>query len=163
MSSGGTFPRRRLRKFFSDSTVFRWQKASLRADLIFTLPVAICLAAGVAIGHPAVGLISAGGAMNTGFGHKQCIDKSRLLPMIFVTLGMAFSGFLGVLIGHDDPLLVLTAALWGFGKEGNACREGARGTFHRRLPGIRWTATAIKGRKAQMRCAMPLRIWRCSS
>lgn len=115
MPSGRTSPRRRLNRFFADSAVFQWRKESLRADLIFTLPVAICLAVGVAIGHPAVGLIAAGGAMNTGFGHKQCINRSRLLPMIFVTLGMAFSGFLGVLIGHDDPLLVLTAALWGFG------------------------------------------------
>lgn len=83
--------------------------------MIFALPVAICLAVGVAIGHPAVGLIAAGGAMNTGFGHKQCIDKSRLLPMIFVTLGMAFSGFVGVLIGHENLLLVFVSALWGFG------------------------------------------------
>jgi len=28
---------------------------------------------------------------------------------------MAFSGFLGVLIGHDNLLLVVMAALWGFG------------------------------------------------
>jgi uncharacterized membrane protein YccC len=127
MSSGRTSPRRRLGKFFSDSTVFQWRNASLRADLIFTLPVAICLAVGVAIGHPAVGLIAAGGAMNTGFGHKQCIDRSRLLPMIFVTFGMAFSGFLGVLIGHDDPLLVFTAALWGFGYGMLTARPGGYG------------------------------------
>lgn len=127
MSSGRTSRRRWLRKFFSDSSVFQWRKASLRADLIYTLPVAICLVVGVAIGHPAVGLIAAGGAMNTGFGHKQCIDRSHLLPMIFVTLGMAFSGFLGVLIGHDGPLLVLTAALWGFGYGMLTARAGGYG------------------------------------
>ncbi len=115
MPTARTSPRSRFRKFFADSAVFQWQNQSLRADLVFTLPIAICLAVGVAIGHPAVGLITAGGAMNTGFGHKQCIDRSRLLPMIFVTLGMAFSGFVGVLLGHENVLLVLTAALWGFG------------------------------------------------
>jgi Fusaric acid resistance protein-like len=115
MSTARTSPRGRFKRFFADSAAFQWRNESLRADLIFTLPVALCLAVGVVIGHPAVGLIAAGGAMNTGFGHKQCIDRSRLLPMIFVTFGMAFSGFVGVLIGHENLLMVFMAALWGFG------------------------------------------------
>jgi hypothetical protein len=98
-----------------DSTVFEWQNQTLRADLIFTLPVAICLGIGLAIGHPGVGLLAAGGAANTGFGQKHRIDNSELVPMIFVTLGMAFSGFVGVLVGHGNLLLVLLSALWAFG------------------------------------------------
>lgn len=101
--------------FLADSTVFRWENLTLRCDLILTLPVAICLATGIAAGHPAAGLIAAGGAVNTGFGHKQSIDNSYLVPMIFVTFGMAFSGFVGVLLGHENLLLVFTAALWAFG------------------------------------------------
>lgn len=127
MSKARETSRRWLKRFFADSTIFRWQNASLRADMIFTLPVAICLAVGVGIGHPAVGLIAAGGAMNTGFGHKQCIDKSRLLPMIFVTVGMAFSGFVGVLIGHENLLLVIISALWGFGYGMLTARPGGYG------------------------------------
>ncbi|HEV2323397.1 MAG TPA: FUSC family protein [Terracidiphilus sp.] len=127
MSTARPSPRSRLKKWFADSTVFQWRNESLRADLIFALPVAVCLAVGVAIGHPAVGLIAAGGAMNTGFGHKQCIDRSRLLPMIFVTLGMAFSGFVGVLIGHENLLLVFIAALWGFGYGMLTARPGGYG------------------------------------
>lgn len=98
-----------------DSTVFQWQNQTLRADLILTLPIAICLAIGLAIGHPGVGLVAAGGAMNAGFGQKHRIDDSHLLPMIFVTLGMAFSGFAGVLPGHEKLGLVFCAALWAFG------------------------------------------------
>jgi len=98
-----------------DSTVFQWQNQTLCADLVLTLPVAICLLAGVAAGHPAAGMLAAGGAVNTGFGQKHRINGSYLLPMIFVTFGMAFSGFFGVLIGHENLLLVLMAALWGFG------------------------------------------------
>ena len=60
-------------------------------------------------------MIAAGGAVNTGFGTKQCIQRSMLLPMIFVTFGMAFSGFLGVLLGHENLLLVFVSALWAFG------------------------------------------------
>jgi hypothetical protein len=127
MSTARTPRRRWLKRFFADSAIFQWQNASLRADMIFALPVAICLAVGVAIGHPAVGLIAAGGAMNTGFGHKQCIDRSRLLPMIFVTLGMAFSGFVGVLIGHENLLLVFISALWGFGYGMLTARPGGYG------------------------------------
>lgn len=99
----------------SDSTVFQWSRQTLRADLLLAVPVGLCLAIGIAVGHPAAGMIAAGGAMNTGFGQKHPIDNSSLLPMLFVTFGMAFSGFFGVLIGHENLLLVLMATLWGFG------------------------------------------------
>ncbi|GEM_PF-365913 len=101
--------------YLADSTVFQWKNQTLRADLVLTLPVALCLGIGVAVGHPVAGMIAAGGAVNTGFGQKHSIDDSYLVPMIFVTLGMAFSGFFGVLIGHENLLLVAMAALWGFG------------------------------------------------
>jgi Fusaric acid resistance protein-like len=101
--------------FLTDSTVFQWQNQTLRADLILILPVALCLGIGIAVGHPVAGMLAAGGAVNTGFGQKHRIDDSYLLPMIFVTFGMAFSGFFGVLIGHENLLLVAMAALWGFG------------------------------------------------
>lgn len=99
----------------ADSAVFQWQNQTLRADLILTLPVALSLVIGIAVGHPGAGMLAAGGAVNTGFGQKHSIDNSYLLPMIFVTFGMAFAGFFGVLIGHENLLLVLVTALWGFG------------------------------------------------
>lgn len=99
----------------SDSTVFQWSRQTLRADLVLAVPVGLCLAIGITVGHPAAGMIAAGGAMNTGFGQKHPIGNSSLLPMLFVTFGMAFSGFFGVLIGHENLLLVLMATLWGFG------------------------------------------------
>lgn len=101
--------------FLTDSTVFAWENQTLRCDLILTLPIAICLGVGIAAGHPAAGMIAAGGASNTGFGQKQSIDNSHLVPMIFVTFGMAFSGFVGVLLGHENLLLVFVSALWAFG------------------------------------------------
>lgn len=103
------------RNLLADSAVFQWQKQTLSADLIITLPVALCLVVGIAVGHPVAGMIAAGGAVNTGFGQKHRIDDSYLVPMILVTFGMAFSGFFGVLIGHENLLLVAMAALWGFG------------------------------------------------
>jgi hypothetical protein len=108
-------PQPPLKHLLTDSTVFEWQKVTLRADLILVVAVALCLSIGIAIGHPAAGMLAAGGAVNTGFGQKHSIDNSSLLPMLYVTLGMAFSGFFGVLIGHQNLLLVFMAALWGFG------------------------------------------------
>jgi MFS family permease len=116
------------KQYFTDSYVFNWNNQTFRADLILILPVAICLAAGLCIGRPGVGMIAAGGAMTAGFGAKQSIDGSRLLPMVFVSLGMAFAAFLGVVIGHTNLLLVPTAALWGFGY----------GMLARREAGYRW-------------------------
>jgi len=115
------------RHVLKDSTVFQWENQTLRSDLILTLPVAICLAAGIAVGHPGAALIAAGGAVNTGFGQKQCIDHSRLVPMIFVTFGMAFSGFAGVVLGHENLLLVFAAALWAFGYGMLTSRPGGYG------------------------------------
>lgn len=101
--------------FLTDSTVFRWENQTLRSDLILCVPIAICLGVGIVAGHPAAGMIAAGGASNTGFGQKQLIDDSYLLPMIFVTIGMSFSGFMGVVLGHQSLPLVFVAALWAFG------------------------------------------------
>jgi hypothetical protein len=103
------------KQYFTDSYVFNWNNQTFRADLILIMPVAICLAVGLCIGRPGVGMIAAGGAMTAGFGAKQSIDDSRLLPMVFVSLGMAFAAFLGVVVGHTNLLLVPIAALWGFG------------------------------------------------
>jgi Fusaric acid resistance protein-like len=101
--------------YLTDTYVFNWQNQTFRADLLFVIPVAICLGVGVAVGHPAAGMIAAGGAMTVGFGAKQNIDNSQLLPMIFASFGMAFSTFVGMVAGHTDFTIVLIAALWGFG------------------------------------------------
>jgi hypothetical protein len=95
--------------------VFHWELQSFRADLFFTLAVGLCLAIGIATGHPAAGMIAAGGAMTTGFGAKQNIEGTPLLPMLFVTLGMSVSTFLGMVAGHGDYWLVIIASLFGFG------------------------------------------------
>jgi Fusaric acid resistance protein-like len=101
--------------FLRDSVVFEWGNLSIRQDLIFMLAIAICVFVGIAIGHPGAGLIAAGGAMTVGLGAKQNIDDSRLLPMIFASLGIAFSTFIGMVVGHENYLLIPIAGLWGFG------------------------------------------------
>src|SRR6202012_2476187 len=101
--------------YFTDSYIFKWKNRTFRDDLIFVPPIAICLATGLLSHHPAAGMIAAGGAVTVGFGAKQNIDDSPLLPMLFVSLGMAFAAFIGGVIGHTNFLLVATAALWGFG------------------------------------------------
>jgi hypothetical protein len=99
---------------FSDSIVFDWRAQSFRADLIFILPIAICLGLGLLLGHPGAGLIAAGGAFTVGFGAKQHIDDSQFLPMILVTLGTGAATFLGMVAGHTNFTVVLIAAGAGF-------------------------------------------------
>ncbi|HEX3472733.1 MAG TPA: hypothetical protein VHT28_16240, partial [Silvibacterium sp.] len=111
----------------TDSISFHWENQSFRTDLIFVLPVALCLAVGLAVGHQAAGMIAAGGAMTVGFGAKQDIDNSQLLPMIFATLGISVSTFLGMVVGHENILLVGMAALWGFGYGMLTARDGGYG------------------------------------
>jgi hypothetical protein len=101
--------------YFTDSYVFNWHNQTFRDDIVLLPAIAICLAVGIWLGHPAAGMIAGGGAMTVGFGAKQSIDDSRLLPMLFVSIGMTFAAFLGVVIGYTNYLLVPMAALWGFG------------------------------------------------
>ncbi len=101
--------------YLADSYVFKWQNQTFVSDLIFVIPIAICLGVGLAIRHPGAGILAAAGAMTVGFGAKHIIDESRLLPMIFATVGIAFSTFVGMVAGHDNGLLVAMAALWAFG------------------------------------------------
>lgn len=101
--------------FLTDSYVFHWQNQTFASDLLFVVPVAFCLGVGLAVGHPAAGIVGAGGAMTVGFGAKQSIDRSHLLPMIFAAFGISFSIFVGMIAGHNNGLLVGIAALWAFG------------------------------------------------
>ena len=75
----------------------------------------MCLNVGIALGHPGAALIAAGGAMTAGFGAKQNIDHTPLLPIMFVSIGMALCTFIGVAAGHKSWTLTLIATLFGFG------------------------------------------------
>jgi uncharacterized membrane protein YgaE (UPF0421/DUF939 family) len=101
--------------YLADSYIYHWDLASFRTDWFFTLAVALCLGVGIALGHPAAGMIAAGGAMTAGFGAKQNIDGSPLLPILFVSFGMAFSTFVGMVAGHGSWTLTGIATVFGFG------------------------------------------------
>jgi hypothetical protein len=113
--------------YLRDSYIFEWQNQTFRGDLIFVLPVALCLFIGLAAGHPGAALIAGGGAMTVGFGAKQNIDNSQLLPMIFAALGISVSTFLGMVAGHTNFVLVGMAMLWGFGYGMLSTREAGYG------------------------------------
>jgi len=94
----------------TDSLIFDWKAQSFRADLIFILPLALCLALGIGLGRPGAALIVAGGAFTVGFGAKQHIDESPILPMILASLGIGVATFIGMVAGHTNFLLVFVAA-----------------------------------------------------
>jgi len=101
--------------YLSDSYVFNWRQQTFATDLIFVVPIAFCLVAGLATAHPGAGMIAAGGALLVGFGAKHSIESSPLLPMIFACLSITFSTFVGMLAGHDNYVLIPVAAFWAFG------------------------------------------------
>jgi hypothetical protein len=118
----------RAAPFLTDSYIFDWKSQSFRADLIFVLPVAICLSLGMWLAHPGAGLIAAGGAFTVGFGAKQHIDESRILPMILASLGIGATTFIGMVAGHTRFILVLIATGAGF----------IYGMLSMREPGVSW-------------------------
>jgi hypothetical protein len=101
-------------ELFSDSLIFHWDLASFRTDLIFVGGVAIALFACMLAGHPGAALIAAGGAATTGYGIKQRIEGTSLLPMLFVSFGMAAATFVGMVAGHSTLWLVPIAASAAF-------------------------------------------------
>ena len=114
--------------YLTDSLVFDWKAQSFRADLIFVLPIAICLTLGIWLGHPGGALIAAGGAFTVGFGARQHIDESRLLPMILASLGIAAATFIGMILGRTNFILVLLTGGVGF----------VYGMLSLRQPGVSW-------------------------
>lgn len=113
--------------YLADSYVFKWRNQTFAGDLVFVVPIAFCLPAGLAAGHPAAGMIAAGGAMTVGFGAKQSINRSRLLPMIFASVGIAFSTFVGMIAGHGNYTLIPVGAFWAFGYGMLTARPGGYG------------------------------------
>lgn len=74
--------------------------------------LAICLGIGIGIGRPGAGLIAAAGAFTAGFGSRQEIRSSQVIPMVLASLGTALSTFVGMILGHQSILFVAMAAVW---------------------------------------------------
>ena len=113
---------------FADLYTFRWTELHFTTSLITAVAVAVALVGGVAFGHPSAGLIVGGGAMTVGFGLNQRIADSRLWPMIWATLSMAASTFIGMFAGHRGFGVVLAGAVWAF----------AYGVLTARAAGVAW-------------------------
>ena len=112
----------------NDTLTFHWHAQTFRADLIFLLPIGLCLGTGIYFGRPAAGMIAAGGAFTVGFGTKQRIDESHILPMILVSLGISLATFIGMVAGHTNFILVAIAAAAGF----------LYGMLSLQQPGVSW-------------------------
>ena len=115
-SSSPTAPATQV-SFFADLYTFDWSVLSFRQPAISASAVALCLFAGVALGHPGGALIAGGGALTIGFGVNQRICDSRLLPMVFGVFAMAAATLAGTLAGHRGYAIVvasiLSAAIYG--------------------------------------------------
>ncbi len=92
-----------------------WQQLRARRALPCLVAILASLAAGLSSGHPGAGMVAASGAMSVGFGSFQWLGRSRVAPMLWVTVGMAVSAVAGSLVGHSGPGAVINAAAAGFG------------------------------------------------
>ncbi len=107
---------------------FQWCEFQWRLPLVSAAAVAVCLFAGIVVGHPAAGLIAGGGAFTVGFGANQRISDSRLIPMIAAVLATSTAAFAGTVAGHRDYWLLVAAA-------GSAAIYGVLST---RTAGMAW-------------------------
>ena len=111
-------PKRNSRRtpphFLSDLYSFQWTSFQWRLPLVSATAVAMCLLAGVIVGHPGAGLIAGGGAFSVAFGANQRIRDSRLVPMGAATLGVAVASLIGFVAGHRSLWLLLAAGICSF-------------------------------------------------
>ena len=95
--------------FFADLYSFDWSALKFELPLVSAGAVALCLFVGIAVGHPAGGLIAGGGAFTVGFGPNQRIADSRLIPMIAAVLATSTATLAGTVAGHQDYWLLVAA------------------------------------------------------
>ncbi len=100
------------RNLLRETLVFDWPKWNPGIASRGLPAIAISLAAGIAFGHPAAGLVAAAGAFTTGLGSLHRIRGSCVLPMLLAAVGMAVSTFVGMTVGHQSLFFVLIAGVW---------------------------------------------------
>lgn len=94
-----------------DTTAFPWEKRTPWSGLEATVPIALPLLLGQAIGHQSAGAIAAGSAFTIGFAVYHEAAASTLLSMALVTAGIASATLLGSLGAAWTPLVLLLAVI----------------------------------------------------
>lgn len=95
-----------------ETLIFDWKQWKPHVAWRGTPAIAAALALGIALRSPGAGLVAAAGAFTAGLGSLQRIRGSCILPMVLAAVGMAFSTFVGMLLGHQSVIFVLAAGLW---------------------------------------------------
>ena len=91
-----------------------WNKFHPRAALRCMPAIALAILVGSFTGHTEWGIMAASGAVSVGFGSYQELGGSRTAPMLFATLGMCISSWIGALAGQSTSATIAATALWGF-------------------------------------------------
>ena len=92
--------------------MLKWTEFNARRAVGCTLPILLLLVWGLWAGHPAAGLVAAGGALSVGFGSFQQFTHYRRAPMLLGCAGIALSAFIGSLAGGHPVLYTMCAGLW---------------------------------------------------
>ncbi|HKR26420.1 MAG TPA: FUSC family protein [Acidobacteriaceae bacterium] len=95
-----------------ETLLFDWKQWKPAVAWRSAPALAIALGVGIAVGHPAGGLVAAAGAFTTGLGSLQRIRGSCLIPMLLAAVGMTLSTFVGMILGHQSLLMVFAAGGW---------------------------------------------------
>lgn len=92
---------------------FYWANFFPRAAGRCAVTMAVSLAVGLITGHAVQGMEAAAGAFSVGFGSFHEVRKSRIAPMLYASVGMCFSSWIGTIAGNSVPGVILVAALGG--------------------------------------------------
>ncbi len=84
---------------------------AIRGTIGFVVPLAL----GVATGHVVEGVSLAGGAATLGAVGLTYTYRARTRTLLLACAGIAFSAFVGSIVGRIDWLAILVLGLWGFG------------------------------------------------
>jgi uncharacterized membrane protein YccC len=91
-----------------------WPKFHPRAALRCTPAILLPLVVGILLDHPRQGSMMAAGAFGVGFGSFQELYRSRKAPMLYASLGICVSSWIGTLVGFSRIGSVLLTSAWAF-------------------------------------------------
>jgi Fusaric acid resistance protein-like len=103
-----------LRRAFRDILKIDWSQTRAISSLPCTVAIALALIGGLAAGRPLAGMVVASGAMSVGFGAFQRLGRSRVMPMLWASVGMMVCTAAGSVATHSRSALLFVAAAVGF-------------------------------------------------
>ena len=103
-----------MRDVIKDTFSFQWAQLDVKAVARCLVAPTVLMATTLSFGRPSLGVFSCISSFLVGNGSLRQLSRYRAMPMIFASLGMAVSAYIGSLLGNSPNASVIGLAVFGF-------------------------------------------------